>query len=173
MGFSPNARIPGGSRFWLVCGAPGPIRTAGPRLRRAVLYPSELRARKRKLLVRENRSDVLSCQFLSAVQREQLDQKLYADDSCPKFADKTDRRRRRSASGQQVVHDQHALTAGCGVLVNLERVHAVLERVGRAARPRWQLPELTNRRETSVQAIGDRRSEDEATTLDADDDVDV
>ena len=60
-----------------------------------------------------------------------------------------------------------------GVVVNLERVGAVLEVVALAHGRRRQLARLAHRREAGAEAIGHRRPEDEPAALDADDDVDA
>ena len=59
------------------------------------------------------------------------------------------------------------------VAVHLEAVGAVFEVVGDADRSCRQLAELAHRHEAGADAVGDRRAEDEAAALDADDEVDA
>ena len=66
--------------------------------------------------------------------------------------DQIGRGARRAAGGEQVVDDQHALPLLHGVLVDLERVGAVLELVGRADARRRQLARLAHRREAGADA---------------------
>ena len=80
---------------------------------------------------------------------------------------------RRAAGREQIVDDQHALPCLDRVFVDLERVGAVLERVALAHARRRQLARLSHRREAGAEAIGDRRAEDEAAALDADDEIDA
>src|SRR6266508_2762177 len=54
-----------------------------------------------------------------------------------------------------------------GVLVHLEGVGAVLERVGLARGAIGQLARLAHRHEADAEPIGQRRAEDEAARLDA------
>ena len=81
-------------------------------------------------------------------------------------------RPRGAARRQQIVDDQHPLPFPHRIVVDLERIRAVLEIVGLAHRPGRQLARLANRREPGVNPIGDRRPEDEPAALDADDEID-
>src|SRR6185503_3762759 len=108
--------------------------------------------------------NVLALEFRSSIQSEELDQKLHANDLGAKSTDETDRRGGGATSREQVVHDQDSLTACGRILVNLEAVRAVLEGIRSLACVRRQL--------AGLQAIRDCRSEDKATALDSDDDVD-
>ncbi len=83
-----------------------------------------------------------------------------------------ERRGRGAARREQVVDHEHALAADHGVVVDLEPVGAVLERVLVADRPRRQLARLAERHEARVEQLRDRGPEDEP-RLDARDLVDA
>ncbi len=59
------------------------------------------------------------------------------------------------------------------VLVHLDDVDAVFERVVLADRPPGQLALLAERHEAGAEPVGDRAAENEAARLDAGDDVDL
>src|SRR5262249_58978939 len=67
---------------------------------------------------------------------------------------------------------EHALTGLDGVLVDGQRVTAVLELVFYLDRLARQLAELAHRHEPRTELMGDRAGKDEAPRLDADHDVD-
>ena len=71
-------------------------------------------------------------QLAAAVQRDELDEKRERVHFPAEAGDQIGGRRRRAAGGEQVVDDQHALPLLHRVVVDLERVGPVLERVGRA-----------------------------------------
>ena len=104
----------------------------------------------------------LAIQLESTVEEVELDQKRQADELAADASDQPRRRLCRAARGEHVVHDQHALSGAKRVLVNLEAVGAVLERVVLALGLRRQLPRLANRDEAGIQPAGDRGAEDEA-----------
>jgi hypothetical protein len=78
----------------------------------------------------------------------------------------------RSTCREQVVDDQNLLSGLHRVVVDFERVAAVLEVVARAHRRRWQLSWFAYGRETDAKTIGDGRSENEPAALDANDEID-
>ena len=101
-----------------------------------------------------------------------LDQEAEPDDLPAERLDQPAGRGGRAAGGEHVVDDEDLLAGVDRVAVDLELVGAVLELVLLADdRPR-QLARLADRHEPGTQAIGDRRGEDEAARLDADDAVD-
>src|SRR6185503_8341099 len=119
------------------------------------------------------RVNVLSSQFRAAVQEVQLDQKRDADDLAARFSGEIDRGLRRPAGRQHVVDDQDAFLRGARVLVNLERILAVLEAVGLLVRRAGQLAGLAHRHEAAAERGGDGGAENEAPALDADHLIDV
>ena len=80
---------------------------------------------------------------------------------------------RRAAGGQQVVVDEHARARGDRVGVELERVGAVLEQVLGPDGLVRQLAGLAREHEAGAELARDRRPEQEAARLGADDDVDA
>src|SRR5256885_11846858 len=78
-----------------------------------------------------------------------------------------------AASGEQVVDDDDALPALDGVFVDLKGIGAVFEVVGELGDFRRQFLRLAHGYEAGIQAIGERRAEDEATGFNADDQIDV
>ena len=80
-------------------------------------------------------------------------------------------RLRRSAGGEQVVDDQHPLPLAHRVVVNLERVGAVLERVVSATVFDGSLPGFRTGTKPAPRRSA-TAAEDEAAALDADDQVD-
>ena len=80
---------------------------------------------------------------------------------------------RRSSRGQHIVHDEDALPTLDRVLVDLEGVGSIFERIALLERLRRQLARLTDRNEPGLDALGNRRTQNEPAALDADDDVDA
>src|SRR3954447_2208923 len=81
-------------------------------------------------------------QPLSTLEEEQLDEEGKANDFCLERLDQLDRPQNGAASGEQVVHDEHALARLERVLVDLESVGAVLEGVLDAGRLGGQFAQL-------------------------------
>ena len=115
----------------------------------------------------------LAIQLESTVEEVEFDQKRQADEIAADASDQPRRRPCRAARCEDVVYDQHAVTGAKRVLVNLEAVNAVLERVLLALGLRRELPRLANRDEAGIQPAGDRGAQDEAPALDADHVVDA
>ncbi|MNC85312.1 hypothetical protein D3C83_09030 [compost metagenome] len=90
----------------------------------------------------------------------------------PQLAHELRGRRRRAAGREHVVDDEDLLARADGVLVDLERVLAVLEVVRFLEGLRWQLAGLADRYEARADAMRDGPAEDEPAALDADDRVD-
>src|SRR5437762_13083764 len=72
-----------------------------------------------------------------------------------------------AAGGQQVVHDNDSLRVLDSVFVHLQRIAAIFEFVGYFGGFRRQLFGLAHGNESSIQAIRQRRAEDESAGLDA------
>ena len=119
------------------------------------------------------RAPAMPRQLAAAVQRDELDQERQRVHFAAEPLDQIGGRARRAAGGEQVVDDQHPLPLLHRVVVDLERVGAVLEVVGRADAGRRQLARLAHRREAGADPVGDGGAEDEAAALDADDEVDA
>ena len=78
-----------------------------------------------------------------------------------------------AAGGEQVIDDDDLLPGLDGVQVDFQRVGAVLEVVGDFGGSCRQFARLTDWYETGVQAIGERRSEDETAGFDTEHQVDI
>ena len=116
---------------------------------------------------------VVAAEPLAAAQERQLDQERAADDLAAELLDQLAQRARRAAGRQQVVVDEHARAACERVGVQLERVDAVLEQVLGADRLVRQLARLAGQHEAGAELARERRPEQEAARLGADDDVDA
>src|SRR5438105_10698224 len=86
--------------------------------------------------------DIVSGEYLPALQVDQLDQKAEADHGSAQHLDQLGHRQRGPAGGDQVVHDQHPLARPDGVLVDVEDVVSVLQLVLDAPRPVGQFASL-------------------------------
>ena len=87
-------------------------------------------------------------------------------------ADELERRFGRSAGGDQVVDEQHALAALQRIAVHLETVDAVLELVVLAEVLGGQLAAFADRHEPRVHPVRERGPDDEAARFDRGDLVD-
>src|SRR5215471_7345996 len=117
--------------------------------------------------------DRLALQTLTPAQADQLDKKRERVHPAAESRDQVKRRFGRPPGREQIIDAKHMLSLGHGIVVNLERVGAVLEIVRRADCFRRQLPDLPDWREPGADAIGDRRADDEAAAFDADDEIDA
>src|SRR5262245_46886925 len=116
---------------------------------------------------------MFTVELLPAFQLDELDEERQAKHLSPELLDKLARGARRTASRQQIVDDQNALSRVHRVVMDFERVGPVLEIVRRPRRFRRQLARLPNERKTCTDAVGDGRPEDKPAALDADDQVDL
>src|SRR2546429_658075 len=82
------------------------------------------------------------------------------------------RGRGRPAGRQQVVDDQHAMAIADGVVVDLERVAAVLELVAGCIGLVRELARLAHQRQPRAETVGHGGADDEAAGLDPEHDVD-
>ena len=93
------------------------------------------------------------------------------DDDAAQLLDEPGDRFHGAAGGEHVVVDQDARAVPIRVGVQLERVLAVLEAVGRADRLGRQLPGPPGRDEAAADLARDRRAEDEPARLGAENEV--
>src|SRR2546422_9851257 len=96
-------------------------------------------------LILQHRVHALARKLGLPVQREQLDQECESEELGPEPSHQLRSRPRRSARGEDVIDDEHALTLFERVLVNLEAVLSVFEIVRLADSLRRELPGLANR----------------------------
>src|SRR6185503_854453 len=139
-----------------------PPATAQPRPARRPTPPSVL----------EDGVNRVAGELGASVQRDQLDEEGEGVHFPTEAGHQLGGRARGAARGQQVVDDQHPLPLLHRIVVNLERIGAVLEGIGRGDALRRQLARLAHGREPRADAIGDGGAEDEPAALDADDEID-
>src|SRR5580765_6361461 len=108
---------------------------------------------------------VVACEALAPAEEAQLDQELDADDLPAELLDEVEDRLHRAARGEHVVMDEDACPAREGVRVHLERILAVLERVGGADRAGRQLPRSARSREPAAEPVREGAAEDEPAGL--------
>src|SRR5262245_15102666 len=124
------------------------------------------------LVIDDERMDRMLLELVTAVEECQLDHERDTHDSPAQLIDQAQRRRHRAAGGQEVVHHEDALPDLDRVLVDGERVSAVLELVLDFDGLARQLAQLANGYEAGLQLMGERAAEDEAARFDADDHID-
>src|SRR5690606_30203183 len=110
---------------------------------------------------------------LAAAEEGELKDERGGHDAAAELLEELRRGERGPAGGEHVVDEEDPLPGLDRVHVRLERVGPVLERVVDAARLERELARLAHRREAGPEVERDGRREDEATRLDADDEVDV
>src|SRR5581483_1854680 len=113
------------------------------------------------------RLDAEPCQLLHAAELGQVDDERGADDVAAGALDELGRRLGRPAGSDQVVDDEDALARPDGVIVHLDDVDAVLQRVFLADGLPGQLAFLAQGHEAASQPIGDGAAQDEPARLDA------
>src|SRR5262245_58674962 len=154
-----------------------PLEPTKGRERHGALAPfrtSERVPRRQRVVHRsilDEREDVVRGQAFPAVQELELDDERQADDLPAELLDELDGRLGRSAGGEDVVVDDHALPLDDRVGVDLERVEAVLERVlGRHGPPR-ELAGLPRGDEAAAELARERAARDVPARLGAEDQV--
>src|SRR5262249_61783364 len=110
-------------------------------------------------------------QLVSTVQERELDHECHPDDLSPEQADQPQGRPHRTARREEVVDGEHALPRLDRILVDRERVAAILELVLDLDRLAGALDGLAPRHESSLQLLRQRAPQDEAARFDADDQV--
>src|SRR5580704_17662974 len=100
------------------------------------------------LVVLNEGEDVDAVQFFAAVEEGELDGEGGAFDDASELLDELDGGGGGATGGEKIVADDDALAMLYGVFVNLERVRAVLERVGDAGGFGGEFFRLSNRDES-------------------------
>src|SRR6266545_5342949 len=121
--------------------------------------------------VLDQRVEVVAGQPLAAAEEGQLDDEADAADLPPELLDEAADRFHGPARREHVVVDEHPRALRDQVRMQLERVRAVLELVRRADRLRRQLAGAARGNEAATDLARDRRAEDEAARLGAEDQV--
>src|SRR5438105_8422034 len=123
------------------------------------------------LLILHQGVQVVTGEPLAAAEERELDDEGAADDHPAETLYEAADRLHRAPRRQHVVVDEDACAAADHLGVQLERVLPVLERIGRAHGLRRKLPGPASGYESAADLVGDRRSEDEAARLRAEDEV--
>src|SRR5205823_9535881 len=85
-------------------------------------------------VVADQREHLVAVETGAALQERELDHERAADHPAAAARDELHRGRGGASRREQVVDDEHAVTVADGVVVDLERVRAVLElKIGRAS----------------------------------------
>src|SRR5579875_3701375 len=117
--------------------------------------------------------DVVVRKLGAAFEEVELDGNGEAGDFAAQLLDELHSGLHRAAGGEEVVDDDDALAAFYGIGVNFQRVRAVFEVVLNFGRGGGELLRLAHGDEAGVQAVSQRRAEDEAAGLDAENEIDV
>src|SRR5438094_574267 len=112
-------------------------------------------------------------QLVPSVQKRKLDHERHSDDLPAELADQPQGCPHRTTGGEEIVDGQHALAGFDRILVDRERVASVLELVFDLDGLARELAELAHGNETGVELMRESPTENEATRLDSDDDVDA
>src|SRR2546422_4318147 len=126
-------------------------------------YPDRLL----RVLVVDEREHLDAPQAAAAAQVGELDHEGAGEHLAAAALDQLDGRRGGAAGGEEVVHDQHSVAGADRVVVDLERVAAVLELVARGVGLGGELARLAYERDAGAEPVGDRRPDQEAARLDA------
>src|ERR1035441_8452476 len=161
-----RARVRGQGRVVKKTAGPSTRSPRRPRLR-TDSYRSPLH------LVVQQREHVVALELVAAFEAVQFDHKSQATD----FGAQRFRHRGGgaggAAGGQQIVADDDALARLDRILVDLQRVVAVLQFVLPLHNVSRQLLGFAHRNEACVQAVGQRRPKDESPRLDAQNQINV
>src|SRR5262249_23050836 len=119
------------------------------------------------------RADAVAAQQVHPADIGEVDEERRAGDKPPGTGDELRRCLRRAAGGDESIDDEDALARLDGVLVDLDDVDAIFERVLLADGLPRQLALLADGDEPAPQAVGHGPAEDEAACLDAGHRVDL
>src|SRR5262249_14600896 len=124
-------------------------------------------------VVVQEREHLCIGKLLAAIEEVELHHESHARDFGAQGFRQLDAGVSRAASGQQVVDNDHPLPRLDRIFVNLQRVDAILQLVTPFHRLGREFVGLADRNEAGIQAVGQRRTEDEATGLDGQYDIDL
>src|SRR5215469_16174652 len=108
----------------------------------------------------------------TAAQKPQLDYERASGDLSLKRADEPERSFSRTTGGEQIVHNQHAAVGDNCILMDLERVHSVLQLVLLCHRSEGKFARLARDCHPDSQAVCDRGAHDKSARFDPQHDVD-
>src|SRR5437667_8161662 len=128
-------------------------------------------SRPRDFSILKKRNNLVTLQPLPAFQSFKLDDEAHGHNLATKPFNKANRRETCSTGSEQVIGNNNAHARLDGVLVHLQRVHAVLQLVRDALDGRGQLVRLANGYEAGMKVIGQSGGKDETASLDAEDEV--
>src|SRR5436190_19583429 len=107
-----------------------------------------------------------SLQALTPLQEVQLDQKTEPAQRRARAADELRRGISRSSGRKHVIHDQHAVVRAYRVVMHLQGVGPILQRVFDALSGGWKLSRLTNGDKPCSELERDRYSEQKTVRCD-------
>ena len=132
-----------------------------------------LQAFRRGWVIRDVRFDLDPGQARPPAEGGELDQDRNADHLGAQFPEEPQGRGDRAAGREEIVHDEHALPVADGVVMDLEGVRAVFQRVFLAVLRAGELARLADRDEPGADRVRQRRADHVAAGLDPDDVVDL
>src|SRR5579859_3149724 len=117
--------------------------------------------------------DIVASQHLATLEVDELDEEAETDHLAAQHLDQLRDRPGGAAGRDQVVDDQHLLAGQDRVLVDVEDIVAVLQRVFDAAGREGQLARFADGDEAGAQLFGHGRTEDEPARLHGGDELDA
>jgi hypothetical protein len=113
--------------------------------------------------------DVMPAEPLAPVQKAELQQHTHTDDVATGSLHQADCGFDSAPGGEDVIHDQHAISRRKRPVLHLDGRLGVLELVGGPVRHAGQLALLAHRHESGAEVVRNGRGDDEPARLDADD----
>src|SRR5580704_15078996 len=117
--------------------------------------------------------DIELFELLTALQKVEFDREGQSCNVSSELLNQLYRGFHRSAGRQQIVDEDHILAGLNRIEMNFQRIGAVFQVVSHASHGRRQLARLAYRYKSRIETISERRAEDEAASLDAEDEVDI
>src|SRR5437868_13178348 len=114
----------------------------------------------------QERVDVVAGQLLAPFQEIQLEDEAEPGHFAAEHFDQLRDSRGSSSGGQDIVNDKYVLSGCYGVLMNLEHIFAIFERILDAGALAGKFLFFSNRDESVAQSVGNRGSDDESAGFD-------
>src|SRR6185312_1056242 len=121
----------------------------------------------------QQREDIVFLQLLAAFEKIEFYYEGQTGDISAERLRELHGCRAGPARSEQIIDDDYSLSAADCIFVHLERVAAVFELICDLCGLRWQLLRLTNRHESGVEAVGERGTENEASRLDSQNEINI